>query len=160
MGFDEQYQNHLVVSDTQAYRQFGNAVVPKVVEAVGKQILKVLSWRLTENGCLFKRAETNGHNGNGRTARRGERMTSPYCERAIEDALHYGNALLKFISPNNVGLTGSHECGFYLPYSVWEMYTPHPPVKGRNRQASDLHSLAGWPGNGVRGDVVRRQDPP
>jgi type II restriction enzyme len=59
-------------------------------------------------------------------------MISPYCERAIEDALHYGNALLKFISPNNAGLTGSHECGFYLPISVWEMYTPHPPVKGRN----------------------------
>jgi hypothetical protein len=59
-------------------------------------------------------------------------MISPYCARAIEDALHHGNALLKFISPNNVGLTGSHECGFYLPISVWEMYTPHPPVKGRN----------------------------
>jgi EcoRII C terminal/Restriction endonuclease EcoRII, N-terminal len=59
-------------------------------------------------------------------------MRSPYCERAIEDALHHGNALLKFISPNNVGLTGSHECGFYLPISVWEMFTPHSPVKGRN----------------------------
>lgn len=58
-------------------------------------------------------------------------MISPYGERAIEDALHYGNALLKFISPNNAGLTGSHECGFYLPKGVWEMYTPHPPVKGR-----------------------------
>lgn len=58
-------------------------------------------------------------------------MISPYCERAIEDALQHGNALLKFISPNNAGLTGSHECGFYLPYSLWEMYTPHPPVKGR-----------------------------
>lgn len=58
-------------------------------------------------------------------------MISPYCERAIEDALHFGNALLKFISPNNVGLTGSHECGFYLPKGVWEMYTPHPPLKGR-----------------------------
>jgi len=59
-------------------------------------------------------------------------MISPFCERAIEDALRHGNALLKFISPNNVGLTGSHECGFYLPISAWEMYTPHPPVKGRN----------------------------
>jgi hypothetical protein len=58
-------------------------------------------------------------------------MISPYCERAIEDALHYGNALLKFISPNNAGLTGGHECGFYLPKGVWQMYTPHPPVKGR-----------------------------
>ena len=40
MGFDEK---KIVVSDTQAYRQFGNAVVPKVVEAVGRQILKVMS---------------------------------------------------------------------------------------------------------------------
>jgi DNA (cytosine-5)-methyltransferase 1 len=40
MGFDEK---PIVVSDTQAYRQFGNAVVPKVVEAVGRQILKVTS---------------------------------------------------------------------------------------------------------------------
>jgi DNA (cytosine-5)-methyltransferase 1 len=39
MGFDER---KIVVSDTQAYRQFGNAVVPKVVEAVGREILKVL----------------------------------------------------------------------------------------------------------------------
>lgn len=31
------------VSDTQAYRQFGNAVVPAVVEAVGTQVLKVLA---------------------------------------------------------------------------------------------------------------------
>jgi hypothetical protein len=59
-------------------------------------------------------------------------MKSPYRERAIEDPLHHGTALLKFISPNNVGLTGSHECGFYLRISVWQMYTPHAPVKGRN----------------------------
>lgn len=38
MGFEEK---PIVVSDTQAYRQFGNAVVPRVVEAVGRQILKV-----------------------------------------------------------------------------------------------------------------------
>jgi DNA (cytosine-5)-methyltransferase 1 len=39
MGFDER---QIVVSDTQAYRQFGNAVVPKVVEAVGREIMKVM----------------------------------------------------------------------------------------------------------------------
>jgi EcoRII C terminal/Restriction endonuclease EcoRII, N-terminal len=59
-------------------------------------------------------------------------MISLYCERSIQDALHYGNALLKFISPNDAGITKSHQCGFYLPIPVWEMYTPHPPVKGRN----------------------------
>ena len=41
MGFDDHLP--IVVSDTQAYRQFGNAVVPKVVEVVGKQILEVLT---------------------------------------------------------------------------------------------------------------------
>ena len=40
MGFDER-QDSIVVSDTQAYRQFGNAVVPKVVEAIGRRILAV-----------------------------------------------------------------------------------------------------------------------
>ncbi|MDR0499595.1 MAG: type II restriction endonuclease [Holophagales bacterium] len=61
-------------------------------------------------------------------------MISPCCERAIEDALNYKNALLKFITPNNVGITGSHECGFLLPHSgeIWKMYTPHPPDKGKN----------------------------
>jgi len=61
-------------------------------------------------------------------------VISPYCERAIEDALHYKNALLKFITPNNVGLTGSHEYGFLLPHreEIWKMYTPYPPAKGQN----------------------------
>lgn len=56
MGFP----NHLpiVVSDTQAYRQFGNAVVPPVAAAVGQQIVEVLARRLRshENGCLLKRS--------------------------------------------------------------------------------------------------------
>lgn len=34
-----------VVSDTQAYKQFGNSVSPLVVEAVGKQVVKVLKRR-------------------------------------------------------------------------------------------------------------------
>ena len=59
MGFDEQYQNNIVVSDTQAYRQFGNAVSPKVVEAVGREISRVLAAKLIENGCLLKRTGTD-----------------------------------------------------------------------------------------------------
>ena len=57
-------------------------------------------------------------------------MQSPFCDRAIENANLYGNALLKFISPNDVGLTGGHQYGFYLPKSVYEMFTPQPPQKG------------------------------
>jgi DNA (cytosine-5)-methyltransferase 1 len=53
MGFDPK---PIVVSDTQAYRQFGNAVVPKVVHAIGRQILDVMRWQVARNGCLFKTA--------------------------------------------------------------------------------------------------------
>ena len=44
-----------VVSDTQAYRQFGNAVVTKVIEAVGQQIIPVLTRHLQKEGCLIKK---------------------------------------------------------------------------------------------------------
>ena len=54
MGFDDSLP--IVVSDTQAYRQFGNAVVPRVATAVAQEILKVFRWQLTHtpNGCLLK----------------------------------------------------------------------------------------------------------
>ena len=55
MGFDDRLT--IVVSDTQAYRQFGNAVVPKVVEAIARRILRIVAWQLTrtKNECLLKR---------------------------------------------------------------------------------------------------------
>jgi len=37
---------------------------------VSKQIIRVLSEKLLEKGCLLKRAETNGHNGNGRAGKK------------------------------------------------------------------------------------------
>ena len=62
MGFPENLP--IVVSDMQAYRQFGNAVVPLVAGAVAKQISAVLSWQLMQakNGCVFKgrRARVGG----------------------------------------------------------------------------------------------------
>jgi hypothetical protein len=57
-------------------------------------------------------------------------MVSPLCERAIELALARGNALLKFMSPNDAGVTGSHQTGFLLPKGAWPIFTPHPPEKG------------------------------
>lgn len=63
MGFPEHLLDRMlggrkqVVSDTQAYKQFGNAVVPAVVEAVAGKILDVLHWQLIgKNGCLIKRS--------------------------------------------------------------------------------------------------------
>ncbi len=40
MGFDE--NKPIVVSDTQAYKQFGNAVVPLVVKEIGKNICDII----------------------------------------------------------------------------------------------------------------------
>lgn len=65
MGFDDRLAIK-GVSDTQAYKQFGNAVVPKVVEAVARNILRIIAKHLvsTKNGCLLKRGS------NGITRRR------------------------------------------------------------------------------------------
>jgi len=61
MGFPD--DTKIVVSDTQAYRQFGNAVVPKVAKAVGERIIDTMRWQLTQtaNGCLLKACMPNGH---------------------------------------------------------------------------------------------------
>lgn len=61
-------------------------------------------------------------------------MATAIGERAIADAVRIGNAILKFISANDVGQTGGHQCGYYLPKAVWEMFTQHPPVRGRNNE--------------------------
>lgn len=59
MGFPEKLTapDSQIVSDTQAYRQFGNAVVPTVVTAVARQIVSVMTEALVSrstNGCLLK----------------------------------------------------------------------------------------------------------
>ena len=59
MGFPEEYltPEKTVVSDTQAYRQFGNAVVPTVITAVARQIVSVMRDTVvtkSANGCILK----------------------------------------------------------------------------------------------------------
>jgi DNA (cytosine-5)-methyltransferase 1 len=65
MGFDADVASFLgfkdelpiVVSDTQAYRQFGNAVVPAVSTAVARQVAGVLYQHFIASGrCLLKEA--------------------------------------------------------------------------------------------------------
>src|SRR5690348_15409028 len=69
-------------------------------------------------------------------------MASPSCERAINDALTRGVAILKFVSANDVGLTRSHQWGFYLPKGGWRSFTPYGPIKGR----VDKHPVSvTWP---------------
>ena len=45
-----------VVSDTQAYKQFGNSVVPRAVESVAAEIVRQMAWILERRagGCLIK----------------------------------------------------------------------------------------------------------
>ncbi len=59
-------------------------------------------------------------------------MATQDCEKAIAEALEAGKAVLKFISANDVGLTGSHQRGFYLPKGVWRLFTTLSPVQGEN----------------------------
>jgi type II restriction enzyme len=61
-------------------------------------------------------------------------MPTPYAEQAVIDALKTGKAIAKFISRNDVGETGGHQCGFYLPKNAWELFTKHPPTKGTNNK--------------------------
>lgn len=88
-------------------------------------------------------------------------MASPLSEKAISEALQYGNALLKFISPNDTGATGAHQAGFYLPKSAWEIYTPNAPTKGQNTEHPvkiEWHdgritdSMVHWYGQGTRAE--------
>ena len=57
MGFDDSLP--IIVSDTQAYRQFGNAIIPHVTKAVAAEVVKTISWQIMRNGnsCLLKREE-------------------------------------------------------------------------------------------------------
>ena len=53
MGFED--DRKIVVSDTQAYKQFGNSVVPPVAAAVAHQIAEVISWKFQQhNPSLLK----------------------------------------------------------------------------------------------------------
>ena len=90
-------------------------------------------------------------------------MISPWAERAISDSIEFGCALLKFISPNDAGTTGSHQAGFYLPKTqeVWRYFTTHPPEKGTNHKhwvtitwqdGRTTDSVVTWYGKGTRSE--------
>ena len=82
-------------------------------------------------------------------------------ESAIFDALKTGKALCKFISRNDVGATGGHQCGFYLPKSAWRLFAQQGPVKGSNHKSAVkiqwphqivTNSVVTWYGSGTRSE--------
>jgi type II restriction enzyme len=88
-------------------------------------------------------------------------MGTAICERAVADALTHGRAILKFISANDVGQTGSHQGGFYLPKHAWRMFSPHAPTKGSNddsypaitwQDGRKTQSRVIWYGRGTRSE--------
>lgn len=88
-------------------------------------------------------------------------MPSPLCELAINQSLAVGKALVKTISPNDVGLTGSHQCGYYLPKQAWTLFSPFPPTRGTNNDhpvrikwpdGCETESMVKWYGQGTRSE--------
>jgi type II restriction enzyme len=88
-------------------------------------------------------------------------MQSAIAEAALRDALATGKAILKFISRNDVGDTGGHQCGYYLPKHSWQVFTSMPPTKGVVSKAevkiawSDgrtTESVVTWYGAGTRSE--------
>jgi hypothetical protein len=85
-------------------------------------------------------------------------MPSPFAEKAIAEAQQHGKAILKFISANDTGKTGSHQAGFYLPKGVWNFYAPFGPIAGRNDKSNvqivwqggqlETRSVVTWYGKG------------
>lgn len=62
MGFDTPERPFIIpVSDTQAYRQFGNAVVVPVVEFVAKALEPHIQSALTRHGALFQHSDDHTH---------------------------------------------------------------------------------------------------
>jgi type II restriction enzyme len=79
-------------------------------------------------------------------------VPSAACENAIADAQRVGCALLKSISANDVGLTGSHQVGYYLPKKAWRIFAPFAPVAGENRE----HIVdAVWPNGRVTQSAIK-----
>jgi hypothetical protein len=83
------------------------------------------------------------------------------CEQAIEKSLACGRSILKYISPNDLGLTGAHQKGFYLSKKSWRYFTPFEPTKGVNHDhlvtvdwyfGVQTQSTVKWYGTGTRSE--------
>ncbi|HNW31247.1 MAG TPA: type II restriction endonuclease [Caldisericia bacterium] len=54
-------------------------------------------------------------------------------EVVLAEALSSEKYFVKFISANEAGKTGSHQCGFYIPKEAWEMFFDREGEKGENK---------------------------
>ncbi|MBV4414667.1 type II restriction endonuclease [Clostridium tyrobutyricum] len=57
-------------------------------------------------------------------------------ESAIKICSESELSFCKFISPNDCGLTGAHQCGIYIPKQSYKLLFDEPGIKGTNRERS------------------------
>lgn len=55
-------------------------------------------------------------------------------ENAIKICSESKLSFCKFISPNDCGLTGGHQCGIYIPKHSYKLLFDKPGIKGSNRE--------------------------
>jgi type II restriction enzyme len=88
-------------------------------------------------------------------------MPLPLVDRTVQDTFRTGKAILKYISRNDVGDTGGHQYGFYLPKNCWQLFTEMPPKKGIvSKSKVDVlwsdgtvtHSVVTWYGDKTRSE--------
>ncbi|WP_156114897.1 type II restriction endonuclease [Paenibacillus sp. FSL R5-0345] len=128
-GFPENYR--IVVSDAAAYKQFGNSVAVPVVEKIAECMIKALKAKKVVDS--YNRSKYFYDNNR---------------DEAIARASQYGQFFYKFISANDIGKTGSHQSGIYIPKDSWSILFDKPGEKEVNKERAvriyweqlDLHS--------------------
>lgn len=64
--------------------------------------------------------------------------------QAVDKVQNSQAALCKFITPNDTGSTGGHQCGFHISKDAWSMFLNAPGVKGTN---IDISIKIRWQGD-------------
>ncbi|PGZ77310.1 hypothetical protein COE55_17900 [Priestia megaterium] len=142
-GFPENFK--IVVSDTAAYKQFGNTVAVPVVEKIAEQIIKSLN----ENKIVEGYDRSKYH-------------CKDTKDEVIARASHYGEFFCKYISANDIGKKVGHQNGFQVQQQAHSILFDEPGIKGENKEREvklyweqlDYHTdtMFRWYGKGSRSE--------
>lgn len=142
-GFPEDFK--IKVSDTAAYKQFGNSVSIPIVAKIAENIITALTENIKSSS--YHRGEFNLDN---------------IRDEAIARASQFGKFFCKYISANDTGKTGGHQSGFYVAKSAWPLLFDEPGTKEENKERQvkihweqlDYHTdnMFKWYGKGTRSE--------
>ncbi|KAA8753963.1 type II restriction endonuclease [Paenibacillus sp. UASWS1643] len=116
-GFPDDFK--IVVADTAAYKQFGNSVSVPVVERIAACMMDSLIE--SKRSSDYYRGEFNFENIRDEVIARASQYKKFYC---------------KFLSPNDTGLTGANQSGFYIAKRAWPLLFDEPGIKGMKKERS------------------------